>query len=57
MTTAVIVGGVMLVGMGMVASQLFRLKDWLERQPPPAPPEDAAEGPDGPAGPNGPDSS
>lgn len=57
MTTAVIVGGVMLVGMGMVASQLFRLKDWLERQPPPAPPEDAAEGPDAPAGPNGPDSS
>ena len=38
MTTAVIVGGVMLVGMGMVASQLFGLKDWLERQPPPPPP-------------------
>lgn len=38
MTTAVIVGGVLLVGVGLVASQLFRLKDWLARQPPPPPP-------------------
>ncbi|MEX0581717.1 MAG: hypothetical protein WD228_11550 [Mycobacterium sp.] len=37
MTTAVIVGGAVLVGMGLVASQLFRLKDWLARQPPPPP--------------------
>lgn len=37
MTTALIVGGLMLVGMGLVASQLFRLKDWLNRQPPPTP--------------------
>ena len=34
MTTALIVGGLLLVGLGLVASQLFRLKDWLARQPP-----------------------
>jgi hypothetical protein len=33
MTTALIIGGVLLVGVGMVSSQLFRLKDWLNRQP------------------------
>jgi hypothetical protein len=33
MTTALIVGGFLLVGMGLVASQLFRLKDWLNRRP------------------------
>ena len=37
MTTALIVGGLLLVGVGLVASQLFRLKDWLNRQPPPDP--------------------
>ncbi len=37
MTTALIVGGLLLVGVGMVSSQLFRLKDWLNRQPPPDP--------------------
>ena len=37
MTTALIVGGLLLVGVGMVASQLFRLRDWLNRQPPPPP--------------------
>ena len=36
MTTALIVGGLLLVGLGLVASQLFRLRDWLNRQPPPA---------------------
>lgn len=36
MTTALIVGGLLLVGVGLVASQLVRLKDWLARQPPPA---------------------
>ncbi len=36
-TTALIVGGLLLVGVGMVASQLFRLRDWLNRQPPPPP--------------------
>lgn len=33
MTTALIIGGVLLLGVGMVSSQLFRLKDWLKRQP------------------------
>jgi len=33
MTTALIIGGVLLLGVGMVSSQLFRLKDWLSRQP------------------------
>jgi hypothetical protein len=37
MTTALIIGGALLVGMGLVASQLFRLKDWLKRQPIPQP--------------------
>ncbi|WP_256367280.1 hypothetical protein [Mycobacterium sp. DL592] len=35
MTIAIVVG-LLLVGLGIVASQLFRLKDWLNRQPPPA---------------------
>jgi hypothetical protein len=41
MTTFFIVGGVLLLAIGLVASQLFRLKDWLDRQPaaPPAEPE------------------
>ena len=41
MTTFIIVGGVLLLAVGLVASQLFRLKDWLNRQPalPPADPD------------------
>ena len=39
MTTALIVGGLLLLGVGLVASQLFRLKDWLNRQPPVTPDE------------------
>lgn len=41
MTTFIIVAGVLLLAVGLVASQLFRLKDWLDRQPavPPADPE------------------
>lgn len=35
MTTTLIVGGLLLLGVGLVASQLFRLRDWLNRQPPP----------------------
>lgn len=35
--TYVIVGGLALVAVGLVASQLFRLKDWLDRQPIPQP--------------------
>ncbi len=42
-----IIVAVLLVGIGLVASQLVRLKDWLDRQPPPAPPE---PGPDDEAG-------
>ena len=38
MTTALIIGGLVLVGLGLVASQLIRLKDWLDRQPPVQPP-------------------
>ena len=44
-TTALIVGGLLLVGVGLVASQLFRLRDWLNRQPPPAPPEEISRPP------------
>jgi len=32
---SVIVGGLVLLAVGLVASQLFRLRDWLNRQPPP----------------------
>jgi hypothetical protein len=34
MTIAIVVG-LLVVGIGLVLSQLFRLKDWLNRQPPP----------------------
>ncbi len=34
MTTGLIIGGLVLAGLGLVASQLFRLRDWLNRQPP-----------------------
>lgn len=40
MTTALIIGGLVLVGLGLVASQLIRLKDWLDHQPPVEPPQD-----------------
>jgi len=43
MTTALIIGGLVLVGLGLVASQLIRLKDWLDRQPPAEPPPDTSE--------------
>lgn len=42
MTTSLILGGLLLLAVGLVASQLFRLKDWLNRQPPVLP--DGAEG-------------
>lgn len=32
MTTFLIVGGLMFLAVGMVASQLLRLRDWLNRQ-------------------------
>jgi hypothetical protein len=49
MTTFLIVGGVLLLAVGLVASQLFRLRDWLNRQSalPPADP-DNPEHPDHP---------
>ena len=37
--------GLLLVGLGIVASQLFRLKDWLNK---PAPPSEPSEHPDEP---------
>ena len=48
MTTAVIVGVLLLLALGLVASQLFRLKDWLDRQPKiePEEPDDDLNGPD-----------
>ena len=33
MTTALIIGGVLLLVMGLVASEHFKLKDWLKKQP------------------------
>ncbi len=47
MTIAIVVG-LAVVGIGLVLSQLFRLKDWLNRQPPPPP----AEHPEHPAEPD-----
>lgn len=41
--TVVVVVGLLLVGLGIVASQLFRLKDWLKRSPPLPPPIDRAD--------------
>lgn len=51
MTTAVIVGAVLLLAVGLVASQLFRLKDWLDRQPPVPPTEPEDEDPTAPGAP------
>lgn len=39
MTTAIVIV-VALMGVGLVASQLIRLKDWLKKAPPPAKPDD-----------------
>lgn len=41
-----IVLGLLLVGLGIVASQLFRLKDWLDKPTPPN--EPPGEHPDEP---------
>jgi hypothetical protein len=41
-----IVLGLLLVGLGIVASQLFRLRDWLNKPAPPSEPPD--EHPDEP---------
>jgi hypothetical protein len=34
MTATLVIAGAVLIGVGLVASQLFRLKYWLDRQPP-----------------------
>ena len=43
MTAVVIIGIALLVGLGLVASQLARLKRWLGTPPPPASPEEPTE--------------
>ena len=53
MTTALIVGALLLLAVGLVSSQLFRLKDWLSRQPAnpdPDPDDQAGPGPTTPPG-------
>lgn len=55
MTTALIVGGLLLLAVGLVSSQLFRLKDWLSHQPAipnPEPEQESTEqpGPEQPPG-------
>ena len=54
MTTALIVGGLLLLAVGLVSSQLFRLKDWLNRQPAIPNPEPDTDDPDRPAATNPP---
>lgn len=41
MTAVVVIAIAVLVGLGLVASQLARLKKWLGKTPPEAPPNDA----------------
>ena len=48
MTTGLIVGALLLLAVGLVSSQLFRLKDWLNRQPAIPNPETDPEHPDHP---------
>lgn len=40
MTTAVVVGVLALLGVGIVTNQLFRLKAWLKKPPPHVEPSD-----------------
>ncbi|MGY4708163.1 hypothetical protein ACXDF8_01095 [Mycolicibacterium sp. CBM1] len=46
LVTIVVVVGLLLVGLGIVASQLFRLKDWLKKAPPPPQHPDSPDDPD-----------
>jgi hypothetical protein len=48
MTTWLIVGALLLLAVGLVSSQLFRLKDWLDRQPAIPNPETDPQSPDHP---------
>lgn len=54
MTTALIVGGLLLLAVGLVSSQLFRLKDWLGHQPAVPNPEPDWHPPHGHTGPEHP---
>ena len=49
MTTALIVGGLLLLAVGLVSSQLFRLKDWLSQQPAIPNPEPDPDDPERPS--------
>jgi hypothetical protein len=40
MTTVIVVSVVGLLGIGLVVSQLFRMKEWLKKSPPLPPPID-----------------
>ncbi len=40
MTAVVVIGIAMLIGLGLVASQLARLRKWLGKPPPEAPHDD-----------------
>ncbi|WP_236978867.1 MULTISPECIES: hypothetical protein [Mycobacterium] len=43
MTTAIIVGALVLLGLGIVINGLFRLRNWLKNSPPLPPPQDDDE--------------
>jgi hypothetical protein len=42
-TTAIIVVTLVLLALGIVINQLFRLRDWMKNSPPLPPPEDDPE--------------
>jgi hypothetical protein len=44
-TTAIIVVTLVLLGLGIVINELFRLRTWLKNSPPPEPPDENAAGP------------
>jgi hypothetical protein len=44
-TTAIIVVTLVLLALGIVINQLFRLRDWLKNSPPAEPPDEEAAGP------------
>ena len=45
MTVAIVVG-LLLAALALVSSQLFRLKDWLDKAPPPPPNPEHPDTPD-----------
>jgi hypothetical protein len=40
MTVVIVIGIALLLGLGLVVSQLARLKRWLGQPPPPPPPDE-----------------